>query len=103
MVSLKSEFNSTLMSFYRFARNYIIDIGDQTFLNGVLRNGKNDTILVEDFDALNTNKKKALMEWILKYQNLPNDFWLQSIGRIKPLSDEEIRRIVYSERARRAA
>ncbi len=99
----KGGFNSNLNCFYRFARNYIIDINDVTFLSGVLRNGKDDAILVKDFDSLNKDKKDALMKWVSKYQDLPNNFWLQPKGNLSPLSDAEIEEVVYTDRNQKAA
>lgn len=91
-----SGFSSSFLSFYRFARNYIIEIKDTTFLNGVLRNGKNDSILVNDFDTLHPNKKEALVKWVLKYNHLPNNFWLRNAENVTSLSDAIIGSIVYS-------
>ena len=97
IVNVKNDSKSSLGYFYRFARNYILDENDQQFLKGIPRNGKKNTIKKKDFDAAIRNKKEEMSKWVKQHPNILKDYWSESRDKIKVLSDDTIKKIVYSK------
>ncbi len=95
LVCRSTDASSGFNSFFRFARNYILDNGPARFYRGVPRNGKGNTIKKKDFDATLGPKKDELTKWVLSQPQIIGDHWNQSIGNVRPLSDAEIGTIVY--------
>ncbi|WP_291909122.1 hypothetical protein [Chitinophaga sp. CB10] len=94
-VSRDTDANSNFNCFFRFARNYILEKGNRKFIKGIPRNGKNNTILKKDFDESLGAKKDELTKWLLEHPDIVHDYWLDSIDKITPLSDDEISEVVY--------
>lgn len=94
-VSRETDANSNFNCFFRFARNYILEKGNRKFIRNVSRNGKDNTIRKKDFDASLGAKKDELTKWLLDHPDIVHDYWLDSLDTIRPLSDEEIGKVVY--------
>lgn len=96
-VSRETDANSNFNCFFRFARNYILEEGSRKFTKNIPLNGKGNTIRKKDFDSSLGAKKDELTKWLLEYPDIVHDYWLDSLDRIKPLTDNEIVEIVYSK------
>ncbi|RYD51397.1 MAG: hypothetical protein EOP52_10410 [Sphingobacteriales bacterium] len=96
----KKQSQRTIRCFYKFARDFIIGQGQSIFLEGIPRNGRNNSILIKDFNKLHPHRKKALTDWVSEYQNIPNDFWLQPDRLVTSMTDAEIGEVVYWDRQR---
>lgn len=94
-VNRATDANSSFNCFFRFARNYILDKGKSKFTKGVPRNGKNNTIKKKDFDKSLGAKKDELTKWLLEHPDIVHDYWLDSLDRIRPLTDDEMGEVVY--------
>jgi len=103
IVSRDKDANSNLRCFFRFARKYILQVNDADLTAKVPRNGKNNSILVKDFDATIKNIKEDLSRWVIKHPVILSDYWEATIEKVKPLTDGEIEQIVYSEKVNKAA
>ena len=94
-VSRASDANSVFSCFFRFARNYILANTTSNFLRGVPRRGRGGSILKKDFDASLGIRKSELTKWLLTYPEIVKDYWVVSLAKIRPMTDQEIEQIVY--------
>lgn len=94
-VNRKTDADSSFNCFFRFARNYILEKGNRKFTKGIPRNGKNNTIRKKDFDESLGAKKDELTKWLMDHPDIVHDYWLDSLDRIRPLTDDEIGEVVY--------
>ena len=103
IVNTENATNSNLRCFFRFARNFIIRANDTDLTAGAPRNGKNNTILVSEFDDTIQNIKEELSKWVIKHPVILSDYWEATVEKVKPLTDWEIEQIVYSVKMSKAA
>jgi len=93
-VSREQDANANFNSFFRFARNFILTSANKKFLRNIPGNGKNNTILIKDFDNSLGSIKEELTKWIINYPDILHNYWEFSIDKVHPLSDNEIEEII---------
>jgi len=96
-VNRKADADSSFNCFFRFARNFILENGSRKFTEGIPRNGKNNTIRKKDFDKSLGVKKDELAKWLVVHPDIVHDYWLDSLDRMRPLTDDEIGDVVYRQ------
>lgn len=97
IVRLENVAGQNIACFYRFAIRHFI-VHDKQMLVDVSPSGKKGKILLKDVKAEYPISKESLTNWGIKYGKLLVDYKTDHLnGKIKPLSDDEIMKIVYDQ------
>ncbi|MDY3338726.1 hypothetical protein PG279_05990 [Riemerella anatipestifer] len=99
IVRLKNSSNSNLKCFYIFAIRKFIS-NDKDYIQDISPSGKDGILQLKDIKAKYPLSKESLSNWMLKHPKMLVDFKSEKLReRIKPLSDEQITKIIYKAKA----
>lgn len=95
IVYRETDAKSTSQSFYRFARNYIMNQNPSKLIE-IPTSGKDGKLQAKDVDAYIEDIKYTLGDWVNDHPNILDGYWTDPRYILQPLSNKEIEEVVYS-------